>query len=70
MAILHRPLALRCPQCSYEVARPVVISVSIITVACVRCSHQWAAEIARLTNAAQGEIPYVERRAQPRKRSA
>jgi hypothetical protein len=66
MAILDRPIVLRCPHCSHDVARAVVCSLSIITVECVRCSHQWAAEITRLPNARQGQIPYVERRTKTR----
>ena len=70
MAIIHRPIALRCPECSHDVARAVVSSYSIITVACVRCSYQWALEIARLPDEVRTEIPPVEGRAQHERRSA
>lgn len=61
MAIIHRPIApLRCPQCSHDVARAVVSSYSFITVACVRCTHQWTVEIARLPDKVRTQLPYVE----------
>jgi len=66
MGIIHRPIALPCPQCSHDVARAVVSSYSIITVACVRCSHEWTVEIARLPDDARTAIPHVEGRAQHR----
>ena len=59
MAIIHKPIALRCPQCSHDVARAVVSSYSIITVACVRCTYQWAVEIARLGLASDADHAVV-----------
>lgn len=64
------PITLRCPQCAHDVARTVVSSYSLITVVCVRCSHEWTVEIDRLPDEARRQIPSVEGRAQHRKRSA
>ncbi len=63
-------IALPCPHCSHAVARAVVNSRSIITVACVRCSYQWAVEIARLPDDVRQQIPSVEGRPQHARRSA
>ena len=70
MANTYKPIALRCPQCSHDVARAVVSSYSFVTVACVRCSYQWAVEIARLPDDVRQQIPSVEGRPQHARRSA
>ena len=62
-------IPLPCPKCSHGAARPIVISYSIITIACDGCAYQWTVEIARLPEDVRTQIPNVERR-EHRERSA
>jgi Zn ribbon nucleic-acid-binding protein len=49
-------LPLCCPKCGHEEAKLSMRSLSVVTVACVSCGHQWAEDVASLPDAARKQL--------------
>jgi len=43
-----RPLPIPCPKCGHQESVLTVRSITIMTVKCDHCGHQWATDIASL----------------------
>lgn len=37
-------IALRCPNCGHDGARPYISSATVLTVKCAACYHSWSVE--------------------------
>lgn len=52
----NRPLPIRCPKCPHLGCTLVVRSLSVITVKCASCSHEWATTLQGLPAEIQEKV--------------
>jgi hypothetical protein len=49
-------IALRCPKCGHDRARPYIGSATVLTVKCAVCDHAWSVETNSLTPDVREEV--------------
>jgi hypothetical protein len=49
-------VALRCPKCGHDGARPCIGSATVLTVKCAACDHPWSVETNSLTPDIREEV--------------